>query len=225
MSSDTKLQLTISSAVSPERKYGGMTMSARIAQRRERFIEAGTRVFGNKGYHAGTVRTLCAEAGLTDRYFYESFRNTEDLFIACYEELTSALRIRMLEAFAAVLPDWDAVARTGLRIFFEAVRDAHFARITLVEVPGSSEAIARVYRRNTEAFATLILDTFRLIEPELRISKVDERVLGTALAGAVMIAGLHWMQRDYREPIEQMVENCRRIFVGTARVAVEGEEP
>ena len=219
------MKSTISSAVSPERKYGGLARSVRVAERRKKFIEAGIKVFGKAGYRAGTVRALCAEAGLTDRYFYESFRNTEDLFIACYQELTGTLRTRMLEAFAPVLPDWDAVSRTGLRIFFEAVRDPHFARITLIEVPGNSAEVARVYRQNTEAFATLILDTFRLIEPELQISKVDEEILGTALAGAVMIAGLHWMQREYREPVEQMVENCRRIFIGTARVAVEGQEP
>ena len=52
------------------RRYRGVSEEARQAERRQRFVEAGLTVFGSRGYHSSTVRSICAEAGLTERYFY-----------------------------------------------------------------------------------------------------------------------------------------------------------
>ena len=62
-----------------------MTLEQRTAERRERFLEAGLNIFGNEGFHAATVRKICKEAGLTDRYFYESYSSMEALLIEVYE--------------------------------------------------------------------------------------------------------------------------------------------
>jgi AcrR family transcriptional regulator len=57
----------------------------RIAQRQLQLVEAGLEIFGTVGYRASTVDFICATAGLTKRYFYDSFSRTQDLFIACYQ--------------------------------------------------------------------------------------------------------------------------------------------
>ena len=64
------------------RPYGGLAMEERVAARRARFIEAGVELFGTQGFRGATVRGVCAAAGLTDRYFYESFPTLEALLAA-----------------------------------------------------------------------------------------------------------------------------------------------
>src|SRR3546814_6534845 len=61
---------------------------------------AGLNAFGGKGYHSTGVREISAEAELTGRYFYESFRNREALFQAVYEHAIETVRTAVMEAIA-----------------------------------------------------------------------------------------------------------------------------
>jgi AcrR family transcriptional regulator len=79
------------------RAYGGLGPAERVAARRERFIEAGTELFGDAGFRGATVRGVCAAAGLTDRYFYESFPSLEALLAEVYRTLTGAFAQRLTQ--------------------------------------------------------------------------------------------------------------------------------
>jgi len=71
---------TSSDKKSSKRTYGGLSETERVNERRERFLEAGLEVFGSLGMRGATVRKLCKEASLTERYFYESFTDTDALY-------------------------------------------------------------------------------------------------------------------------------------------------
>lgn len=64
------------------RKYGGETAEARRARRRAQLLDAGAAVVRRDGVRNATFRAICAEAGLSERYFYESFKNLDDLLTA-----------------------------------------------------------------------------------------------------------------------------------------------
>ena len=66
------------------RPYAGERPGERVLRRRQQFLDAGLELFGSIGYRATTVRILCKQAKLTDRYFYESFTSTEDLLLEVY---------------------------------------------------------------------------------------------------------------------------------------------
>src|SRR5690348_11547753 len=85
------------------RTYGGISAAERIAARRARLLDAGLELFGTQGFSATGVKDVCREAGLTDRYFYESFGDGRELFLAVFDRLTD-------ELFSAVAT---AVARSG----------------------------------------------------------------------------------------------------------------
>jgi len=76
------------------RIYGGLSLEDRKKQRREQFLQAGINVFGTSGFRSATVRSLCKEAKLTDRYFYESYGNLENLLKAVYEHCMTNLAKR-----------------------------------------------------------------------------------------------------------------------------------
>lgn len=66
--------------VTKERQFKGMSLSERKLARREKLIEAGIESYGTHGFFSVTVKDICSEAKLTERYFYESFKKSEDLF-------------------------------------------------------------------------------------------------------------------------------------------------
>jgi len=101
-------------AAVPERIYRGVHAADRRAERRERLIEAGLALFGTRGYHRTTVRELCARAKLTERYFYESFGEREELVLEVFEHVAGEMARHMESAVAAAPPDPLAKARAAI---------------------------------------------------------------------------------------------------------------
>ena len=59
-------------------RWSGVPLEDRQALRREDLIAAGVGLLGSEGGPALTVRAVCKAAGLTERYFYESFGDRDD---------------------------------------------------------------------------------------------------------------------------------------------------
>lgn len=96
------------------RRYGGRDAAQRQQERRTRLIQAGLDLFGTAGFAAASVKQVCSHAGLTERYFYESFRDREDLLAGVYNELITTIIAETAQAAAAAAPDVDAQLRVGL---------------------------------------------------------------------------------------------------------------
>jgi len=102
--------------LSTTRSYRGQSQEQRRAERRGRLIAGAIAVYGERGYHQATVKAVCEAAGLTERYFYESFANSEALLIDSYNAVAFAvLRVFLLEirgVSRAVDQAFDASLRT-----------------------------------------------------------------------------------------------------------------
>ena len=84
----------------PARRYGGATLAERRAERREKLIRAAVQVASRNGRDGASVTAICAEAGLTARYFYEHFPNRDALFLAAFDAVQDGL-FGMVEPQAA----------------------------------------------------------------------------------------------------------------------------
>src|SRR3954462_16041887 len=84
----------------PRRAYGGISADDRIAARRAKLLDAGLELFGTHGFGATGVKDVCREAGVTDRYFYESFNDGRALFLAVFDRLTDELFLEVATATA-----------------------------------------------------------------------------------------------------------------------------
>ncbi len=199
-----------------EKRYAGQDHDVRVAERRDRIIKAGLRLFGTVGYHATTVRLLCAESELTARYYYESFDSLEALLIACYQQLMSEFQENLTNSMKSSGPDLGDIVKSGLRCFFEAVRDPIFAKITMVEVVGVSPLVDVTHLKNADSFGRLMMNAMATEETINHFSQDELDVLGFSLAGALTFAAIHWMKGGYRIPIDQMIENGFTILIGTA---------
>lgn len=86
------------------RPYRGVSAEQRRAERREQLLEACREVVGRDGVAATTVGSVCDQAGLTKRYFYESFTDLDAILLELLEELFAAVRTRILDALAPLDP-------------------------------------------------------------------------------------------------------------------------
>src|SRR3954447_1367550 len=114
----------------PKRAYGGVSADERIAARRAKLLEAGLELFGTRGYAATGVKDVCRAAGLTDRYFYESFRDGRALFLAVFDAVTDALFEAVAGAVIAVEPEAELQLRAAIGTFLRALaEDPRRARV------------------------------------------------------------------------------------------------
>ncbi len=194
-------------------RFRGIAAEERQAQRRSMLIDAGLEVFGTVGFHAATVRAICAHAKLTERYFYESFDNREALFAAVYEHLTGSLRDALVAALLPAPRDVGAMARAGLNTLFGAMRDdPRYMRILFVDVFTVSDEVDRLSRRATGGFAQLVQTLVETMYPEDRRAGLDPRLISHGLVGAAMNTVMYWAYGGYKEPLDAVVHNCAVLF-------------
>ena len=201
-------------AASPGRAYGGQSPQDRAAGRRDRLVAAGIALFGRQGLRATTVRGVCAEAGLTDRYFYESFDGLEALLAACYDGLLDRLRLALQRA-AAGAADAGLAARftAGYEAWFDFIADPLAARILLAEVLGVSPAMDARYESGMAGFA----DALAAPLAEAGAGGVRGALIARALVGAVVQVAKMWAASGYRESRADVVGSCVLVAVGTVR--------
>jgi AcrR family transcriptional regulator len=202
------------------RRYRGASLPQRRAERRARLLQAGVDTFGTRGYHAVTVREVCAAAGLTERYFYESFRDREQLFSAVYEHLNAQLQQHIAAAVVAAGGDLDQAARRGLRAYFERTRDdPKGARIMLIEHFGLSADMDRLSRRTAIGFVDMVGRAFApsMLAARRHRDTLDSDLIATGLVGGVIFSAMRWVLSGYREPLDAVVDNAAAIFTSLLR--------
>jgi AcrR family transcriptional regulator len=227
------------------RVYGGESLASRSARRREQFLDAGLEIFGTSGYRQATVRQLCKQAELTDRYFYESFDTLEDLLIAVYErefdQLAEALASTLskrLDTAPKVAPA-KALLNSSLRegmtdivqaldTVFNMATDPRVARVCWLEVLGVSPRVDAVYIGRVDLFATLTLQVARTHLPGWQPDPTEARVLGVAVVGAISQTITHWLLTGRQASKKAMVQATGRVFEGLftlieARTAEAGQ--
>jgi len=74
-----------------ERSYGGKTAAERASERRQRLLGATITVLAESGEARATMTGICAAAGLTERYFYESFTDLDDAMLAAFDQVCNEI--------------------------------------------------------------------------------------------------------------------------------------
>ena len=115
------------------RPYRGQAADARSADRRARLLQAGVDLVGTHGVAAMTMRAVCREAGLSQKFFYESFTGTDDLLREVYRSTFEQAR-RVINAAGDPEADLTSRTRAGVGAAARLVRDdPRVCRILLVE--------------------------------------------------------------------------------------------
>lgn len=204
-------------AHAPPRRYRGQSPGTRQAQRRQQLLEAALAVIANRGFSSMTIKRVCEAAGLTERYFYESFRNREDLLGQLYLQQTDSLSNTMYAALEEPVSSADHFVRNGLGAFFDFVQDQPAAaRLVLFEVLAVNREIDRLYYQAMEDFAALVQQLAHRQNIATIQPPADEAMVYAGLVGAVVQIAQRWVMGGYRQRRSAVVESAALIFTATA---------
>jgi AcrR family transcriptional regulator len=204
-------------AATVTRRYAGVDAVARRRERQRKLIDAGLEVFGHRGYHLSTVRDVCAQAGLTERYFDESFKSLAELFDAVYTELRGQLQHQIMQAViksGVQSPDPLALAKGTLHAWYTFLKDdPRKARVMLIE----SAAVSDNGMRSAEATVSEIGGMFRtfitMLYPNLKdSSSFDMDLMLSALTGAAVYMARTWVRSGYKQPIDHVIAHNLALY-------------
>jgi AcrR family transcriptional regulator len=201
------------------RSYGGRSASERASERRDRFIDAAIRCFGTEGYAATGVKDLCREAGLTDRYFYESFRDRSDLYVAAFDRVVGELVAVVGLAALAHPSEPEHQARAAVQAFVGALTsDASRARLLFLEVGAVGGEAARHARASTRRFADLVIAAAR---PHLAPDISEQRLAmaGLSLIGAMGLVMVEWLDGDLDVTVDDVVTHFLDLLLAANAAA------
>ena len=199
------------------RPYGGVKAEARRQERRQRLLAAGLEVFGHHGYHHTTVRNICDAAGLTERYFYESFKSLRLLFDAVHEQLRDELVRLTLPTSEQPHPSPLQQVEASLRAWLSFLQtDPRRARIMLIDASVIEDLDAVRPNHAAQAFQAHMLILLKLLHPNLSRHGIELELTAASLNGALLSLARTWAQGGFVYGLDVMVRHCMLVFHGLA---------
>jgi AcrR family transcriptional regulator len=200
------------------RIYGGIEANLREKDRRKKLIEAGLEAFGTKGYAKTNIKTICKLAGLTERYFYESFSHKEDLLCVVYRKLIDEGQRDSL----AALEDNNSLpletASLALRIFYQRFQhDPRRAQIQLFEILGVSKNIDREYQNAMRFLADMVRLFLCKVFPHIHEEILNRSMIPTGLAGSIIMIAHEWVLGGFIAPLDDIISQCMDLFVAVGK--------
>ena len=196
------------------RRYAGASAQERQTQRRERLLEAAFDVFGREGYRHTTMRLICAQARLTERYFYEHFSTIDEVFVAVHKQLSAEVGQKIMVQTLAHMDDPIAQTRGGLRAFFEYIKeDPRRAQILLNDAVTTGLTNPRNINAKVSQYAELLKGRFKQRYPNLSIPLDVDLIVG-GFVGMVIHTASVWAQRGFDTPIESLVDHNVYAWIG-----------
>src|SRR4051812_10638874 len=194
----------------PGRTWAGTTLDDRKALRREQLVSAGLELLGTEGSAGTSVRAVCRHAKLTERYFYESFADREELVAAVYEHVGEEARQALVDAVRDA-PTPPLRAENAVRAFVELIAaDPPKGRILLL-APLTAPALTRRGLHLLPVFAALVGE---------QLSHGDEterRMVAVGLVGALSNVFIAYLDGSLKVSRERLGGHRVRAWAGGGR--------
>lgn len=199
-------------------RYAGKAATTRQAERRKKLLAAGIRLIGREGYAATSIDAVCSEAGLTKRYFYESFASRDELLVESYREVTRELLTSIMHAATPYLRDSRKLVRTGLQQTFSFVRKhPDRARLIMIEAMSVRSQLGRLYGSSYNEFVNLLVGFTKPFLPDKGPGDAILAVMARGAVGALIHLCQGWLATGFKQPIEELVTGTEHIFGGMGR--------
>ena len=191
------------------RPYGGVEARERIALRRRRLLDAGLELLGGADDPAElTVRAICGRAGVSARYFYESFTDKDQLVASVFDWVIADIAATTQAAVAAAPPD--ELARAAMaNIVRTIVGDARIGRLLF----SSQLANTVLARKRVESSALMAALAGQQAASTLKVPDND-RVKATAqfVVGGVGQAISAWLAGEVDLQPDELVDQLASVL-------------
>ncbi|NYI43742.1 AcrR family transcriptional regulator [Nocardioides aromaticivorans] len=189
--------------------YKGVSAADRAADRRRRLLDAALSVWADPDQRT-TMTAVCRAAGLTERYFYESFGGLDEVLSAVVEEVGTEIESTTLAAADAAGADPAARITAAVAAFVDLlVADPRKGRVAIIEaaaLPGLRARRTQLLRH----FAHLAAE-----EAQHHAARRHE----DELAGLLFIGGMAevvtaWLDGALDVAPEEVVATASRAYLG-----------
>jgi len=196
--------------------YKGVSAADRAAERRARLLAAALTVWADPAART-TMTAVCAEAGLSERYFYESFTGLDALLEAVMGEIAAEIERTSRAAAETAGDDPAARVRASVRAFMELLLDdPRKGRVAIVE----SVAVPALRRRRTELLRHLAhqsaIESRKLLDAPGR-SAVQDEIGGMLFIGGMAELITAWLDGTLAASTDEIVEAASRALLGIYR--------
>jgi AcrR family transcriptional regulator len=211
--------------VSVSRAYRGVSADDRRAQRRAALIETALECLHADGIAGVSVRSVCARARLTPRYFYESFDDLDQLLLAAVDSVTDEVAECALGALREAPADVESQVRAAIDAGYGVVAtDPRKASALLVAASGHGPLRERRHKVITD-YADLIIDSLSLLNGLGLQERRTVRAMALFVMGGaaeVIEAVLSGRLRISRARlVDQLTSMWLAVLTGIDRVAPE----
>ncbi|MFD9890803.1 TetR/AcrR family transcriptional regulator [Amycolatopsis sp. NPDC059027] len=196
----------------PGRTWAGTTLDDRKAVRRGQLVEAGLDLLGTEGSIAVSVRAVCRHAKLTERYFYESFSDREELVAAVYEHVGEQARQVLVDAVRDA-PSAAERAENAVKAFVELIVDDPRKGRVLLLAPLTDPALTQRGLHLLPAFAALVGEQLS------RGDETERRLVSIGLVGALSNVFIAYLDGTLQVSRERLVAHCVRLVLGADDLA------
>lgn len=184
------------------RSWAGVDLAERQRIRRDDLLHVGVDLLGAVKGPAVNVRAVCRAAGLTERYFYESFTDRDQYVLEVYEHVAGAARDALIAAVAAAGSETD-IARAAVTAFVELIVDRPAMGRVLLIAPTAEPGIGARGIELVPGFAALI---------EAQLSAIDDpaekQMTAIGLVGALVTLFANYLDGVIAVDRDRFVRHC-----------------
>lgn len=191
-----------------EQARSGTTVSDRKAVRREQLLNTGLELLGGQGSPAVTVRAVCRTSRLTERYFYESFTDREQLVLAVYERVAEQARQTLVDAVHTAGPGEHDRAKAAVAAFVELIVDDPRKGRVLLLAPTTDTMLSRRGAELIPGFTNLVSEQ---LPP--RTDDTERAMTATALVGALASLFIAYLNGTLDAARERLTDHCVRLLL------------
>jgi AcrR family transcriptional regulator len=178
-----------------QRTYGGATADERRRRRRAALLDATLDVISSDGMKKLGVKEVCARARLNDRYFYESFRDCDEVVLALMDDLAA----EAMAAFATTLASTEPELRTRVRACVETAVEfvtVDPRRGRLLVESQATEALRQRRQRLVVLLAEIMAQQGSELLGAAAPSDIDRNLIGlTIVSGGLDLAAM-WLSGE-----------------------------
>ncbi|ACU97276.1 TetR/AcrR family transcriptional regulator [Saccharomonospora viridis] len=192
-----------------DRTWAGTTLSDRRATRRRQLLEAGLELLGTSGPSAVSVRAVCRQAKLTERYFYENFTGRDEFVVAVYEHVAALAHQVLVDAVELAGPEIRDRAEAAVSVFVTLILDDPRKGRVLLLSPLADPALLRLGAQRLPMFAELVREQL-----SDRVDEQDRAMTATALVGGLANVFIAYLNGTLDVSRDHLTAHCVRLVLG-----------
>lgn len=196
-----------------------MTAPERAERRREQLVDGGLEVFGVRGWSGTTIRDVCLEAELSQRYFYEHFASRDACFMAVLDRIADEVQAAVRVAVSAP-GDPEARAKATLSALADLFTgDPRKLRVAFVESFATEQFRAR-RAELLRGFAALAARLMTALHPDP--ARADRRSLELSafiLSGGIAEALVNAVDGRLEVSTNVLVDHLTELYARAAAMA------